>query len=367
MRNNNFSVRMVYHVDGQVFNVDGNGSKKRFDPIFKRYFGYASADNVKHCIAEKFSELSGKERPKRYFGKAIKKGDDNQGSIFTEFSLKDHFLRLFGVWNANDKSFKDEKYKKCALKSIVNIADFTPLHTLLSSMSKTTGVCCGNANDVVFAQDDKDGAYFDAEAFAQAKKVSVEDAEKWFDNARPLNFLEKNETSDGIYKQDINFNINDFKYVNINEITLTEEDIERYKAEGYDFTTILGKKYLVVPTEEAIELFNDFVDAIFSWDFMSNNSTHGSLKKRLRTSFAINNPDVWECATMATVKNIDGKDVAEFELMSKENEEKYGVYSFNSPTLKAYYNSDSIEYNVLASEHAKEKMKEIGAAILSNI
>lgn len=365
MRNNVLNIRTIYNVNGQVFNVGSDGTMKRFDPIFRQSYGYASADNIKHCVVEKFSELTNTMRPQRYYAKNIKDGEkDKQGEVYTSFDLRNPYIRMFGVWNPNEKDFKKEKYNKCALTSIVRFSDMLPLHTLLTNFNQTCGVNHGNANDTVYFVNG-DNSFLTIEDLVTKGGKSKEDAEKMFRTTRAANFYNKNATSSGIYYTDFHIDLNNIKYVNITDVTLSDNEKESYIKDGYEIVEKYGKVFFVVPTEQAIADFCYLVESLFQWDFMSNNSVHGSVKEKLRTTISLNNTHIWQEANMAYC-NEDGK-TATMEFSTKNEDETNNIFSFNSKLLKKFHNNPNLEYIANADKSAIEKIREIGIEMLSNI
>lgn len=366
MKKNTINIRNVYNINGQVFNVGEDGTKTRFDKTFNKKYGYGSADNIKHCLKEAFSEIIGEPTPTSYFGKNIKNSDkkESQDSVFTTFDLRNPFIRLMGVWNPNDVEFGKGKYNKCSLTSIVRISDMLPLHTLLVSMDKQCGVRCGNANDKVFFKDGKT-TYYSIDELVHGAKKTVEEAERMFRETRAMNFYEKNETSSGIYYVDYHIDVNNIRYVDITNVSLSDEERQSYINDGYQFEIKNGKEYFIVPVEQALCDFNALVDSLFEWDYMSNNTVHGSVKQLLRSTISLNNTGVWQQTTIATL-NEDGKS-ASLDFPSKEEEIESGVFSFNTKALKQFYNNDNIDYGIISDKLAIEKIKEIGYEILSNI
>lgn len=282
--------------------------------------------------------------------------------------MRNPFIRLNGVWNPNEITFNEEKYNKCAMKSIVNFSDMLPLHVLLTSMDKQSGVNCGNASDTVYFKEGKDDSvkmFFTVEELVEKGGETQESAEKMFKETRPMNFYEKNETSSGIYYVDWHINLTNLVYVDVTNVTLTKEDEEEYMKDGYDFMLYKGKKYFVVPKEQAIKDLNAIVESMFTWDFLSNNSVHGSIKEPLRTTISLNNTESWQQSTMASFNEEQNK--AEFDFNSKEEDEKCGVYSFNTKLLKKFYNKENLEYSSCADKNAMEKIMEIATEIVDKI
>ena len=366
---NVLNIRFLYNVNGLVFNVGDKGSKERKNQRFQKSFGYASADNVKHCLVEKFSELTGTSRPKKYFIKDRTKSEkDKQGEIYTDFDLTNSYICLFGHWNPTDITLQKGKYAKCSLKSIIDIADMIPLHPLLVSMEKNVGVNNGSSNDQVVFKIKENVFCYSVEDLMKKGKETKEDAERLFRETRPMNFINKNNTSSGIYYLDFHINLNNIRYVDISDVTLSDEEKKRYEKEnGYEFITDTrsGRNYCKIPEDQAISRFKALVEALFTWDFMSNNATHGSRKERLRTTISLNNTDKWQQATLAYTN--DDQTSASLELLPKEVEEALGIYSYNTKLLRTVYCDKDIECSIDADDKAMKKIIELGCDVISNI
>lgn len=372
------SIRRVFNVDGLVFNVGNKGSKERYDQFFKKYYGYASADNVKHCVKERFLEINGNEYPKRVFIKSAdcnKKEEDNaekdkQGEIYTYSDLENPFTRYFGFWNPTEISFKQEKYHKASLKSPIHFSDMVPFHPLMVSMDEQCGVCNGTVNDTI-AIKTKDNEsktkvlYMTPEELSKGNKISLEKAEEIFRTKRPSNFIKKNKTSSGIYHLDFHIILNDIVYVDISNVDLSDDEKQRYISKGYKFETVNGRPRFVVPKEQVIKEMEDIIKAIFTFDFTSNNSVHGKRKEVLRTSMTINNAKNFGECTFAELSE-DGKS-AQFSLMNKETEEKRGMYSFNTMLLKKFHNTKELEYSFDAEDNAMKKAIELVVETLNKM
>lgn len=364
MRKNTLTIRMLFNVEGQVFNVGNESTKKRYDPIFGRSYGYASADNVKHNIRESYLELCNKTTDKTYFMKDVSNNEkDKQGAVYTEASIDNEYYWLFGLWNADDK-FKKAKYAKSSLKSAINISDMLPIHPLLCKMDKQCGTRTGNSNDsVCFCKGDN--VFYTPEELAKGVSLSIEEAVERFKNTRPANFYNKNETSSGLFYVDYVINLNDIKYVNISNFTLDDEDKKYFKDRGFKFTMLNNTERMKVPTDIAIEAFNYLVESLFDWDFSSNNATHGSIKERLRTTVALNNTSLWQQSTIAIVD--ENNKSASLQLFTREEEKWTNVDCYNSELLRKFYNKQEIDYDIFADENAMKKIKEIGSKVLTEI
>ena len=359
------NIRFIYKINNLVFNVGDNGSKMHYDPQFNRSYGFASADNIKHCIKDKFSDITDITIPQRTYIKNIKNGDkDKQGELYTDFNLENPITRLFGIWNPTDLKTSYSKYNKCSITSMMRISEMLPIHPLLVTTNKECGVNVGNLNDKVCFKD-KDTYYYSIEDLSKIK--SLDDAQKLIQETRPMNFFEKNITSSGIYYYDIHIDLHHLRYTDISGVTLTDETINEYKNKGYDIIldNKKGKKYFVVPLNEALQSFYDLIDALFNWQFLSNNTTHGSMPELLRITPSIDNTHLWQNANGAKL-NPDGK-TASLDFYSIEDEQKTNVFSFNTKALKQVYYNENFNYDIFAAKLANENIKKLGENVIKNI
>lgn len=366
MKNHQIFIENVYAHDDAIFQVGENGSKTKFDPITRSVFGYASGDNIKHCVKEKFTELTGIAEGQSMFVKKTKgessSQEKEQDVVYTDINLLNPFYRIWGGWNSKNEKIKQNVYKKIALKSVVEIASSQPVHPLLTSWNKGCGVRKGKVtDDVIFKEgNDKKVKYFSLEELIEKGVKSKEDADK---TSFKSNFLEGKLTSRGLYKYNYVINVNSFKYCNISDVELTDEEQQVLKENGYDFAIIDNKAMLVVPTEEAKSLFCAVVDALFMWDYTANNSTHYNLREFLRCTFAHNNPSYVPMSMMGVLSE-DGDKVT-IDTMTDEEVKKCGIHAFTSKNLMKYHNVSGINYDIFAEKNAIENIKAIGVDILN--
>jgi hypothetical protein len=363
LQNNNLVIASVYGYDDAIFNVGQEGSKTKFDPVTKKRFTYASGDNIKHNIKKEYSNLSNIEPPKKYFVKDVREGKE-QGEVLIEVALDNPFCRIFGDWNPNPFLMKQKKYERAALKAVIELSDNQPLHPYLISTTKDVGTKRGSSTDGIVIKHDKD-YLFDVEEVVNAKLATEEDALKMFNSATKMNFLEGNYRSSGIYVHNTVLRINEFKYVDVSNVILEETEKDRLIAAGYSFTTLNNKDVMVVPTDIAIRDFIFTVRALFKSDFTSNNSTHYNLREFLRTSFAINKPSYVVQSTLPIVDEVEK--AARIELLTDNEAEECGVYTFTSKMMKKYTVQEGVNYTLSAEDDAIEKIIEIGTEILQNI
>lgn len=368
---NILSIRFVYGINNQVFNVGTDGTKKRYDANFQKYFVFGSADNVKTNLKSAFIDISNISPDKEIFFKQNEKKkqsnddlskNDNQAGVSCEINLDNPITRIFGAWN----NMSIDKYMKGSLTSVFKISDLLPIHPLLQAINKEDGVHHGNCNAKIgFYNKNKKIFSLTPQELENNEGFSPEEAKDFFENGRPLNFYQKNEAGSGIYYLDIHIDVNGFRYYDISNKTITDDEKETLLAKGYNFEIINNKHYLIIPIEEAIKTFEWFIQSLFEWEFSSNQSTHGSLKELLRISIGFNNCCAWQASTYAkTFINDNGKESAKLQLNDID-----GVYSYNTKLLEKYYiNNDNLfDTYFNADELAYEKLSELGENIINNI
>lgn len=359
---NKLSIRFLYGVSHQVFNVDSNDSKMHYDPITSLKYVYASSNNVKHNLRKEFVDIwndtqeNSIEPLKKVFYST--ESEKKQAEVEIKMDIENPILALFGAWNSCQT---DVKYSQSAAKSCFNISQFSPIHIFLSKKAKTVGIHSGDCNSVngIKTKDNKNNSHYytTPEELAETTSYTAETAKEKFEQLRALNFFEEKTTANGLYHYDIHIDLDVFGKINLTTFTLTEEDKAKYLANGWEEQTIRGEKYLSKSKEYNQKLFELFIKALFSWDFTSNNSLHGSEKELLRVSCALNDTLRWQQATMAKVVDEEERK-AELVL----NDEVSNVYSFNTNLLSKYYMTESngIKTDINADILAQEKLIELG-------
>lgn len=377
---NQINIRFVYGISHQVFNVGENGTKTHYDPVFGRYYIYGSAGNVKHNIKDEFADTMGLDVPVQYFEKDIKKivkeGKEAQGGVATEIDVTNPIASVFGAWNSTIARYKNlGKYAKAAIKSSFNVSELHPIHTLLSAKKQDCGVNVGDYNSrLAFTtkgekEGEEGGRAFTPEELAENGNISLEQAVDFFKNTRKMNFYKENENTNGIYILDICIDFRSFWRLNLtdNPDVVTDEEKDELIANGWSLQTYKNKQYLVPPVELIEDCYNNFVEALFNWDFTSNNSLHGSKKELLRVSFTDSDIVTWQqCTSADYTKHEDGRDTAVLKFIDGVD----GVYSYNTLLLNKYYDNSDGSINepyLTAHKDAKKKLVELGNSIIESL
>lgn len=374
MKKQEILVRNFYGVSNQVFNVGENkDSKQHFDPIHKRYYIYASANNVKHCIREEYESKLGLKGLETFFEKAITveggilKKDGNQGGVGVNINMDDYKSFIMGLWCSLAIGDKDvKKYESIAIKSAMNIGEFKPVHTLLSSIKQDCGVNSGNNNSKVcfsYKENKGDKKYYMSvdEFFESNPKFDTEDNRDIIEREnRTMNFYKEKSTANGLYCFDTTINMNVFGKINLSSFIRTNKDVEKeiedmISNQGFKIQNINGVDYLVPPMETIIEMWDALVESLYEWDFKSNNSTHGSVNQLFRSTFSLNNP-------MGNCMSTYGEFVYDGKAKLVINDDIDGVKTYNSVLLSQYINTkeEGIETSTMAILNAMKELKEMG-------
>lgn len=370
---NEILIRFVYGINQSVFNVCDDGVKKHYDPVSNKLYTYASSSNIKHNISETMYDIVNSDKKcygpiTRIFSKMIEDGKE-QGGVSVDIinDIENLMLPLLGAWNSA-KPDDNKKYSKETLKSNLKVGDMIPLHPYLTSSKETTGVCVGNSNSKIVYTTKKD-IYNSPDELIKKQNIDEETAKKMFSNARPLNFYKENETTNGLYKLDLTIDMNAFGKYDLSGInTISDEVKQKLFESGWEEKIINRISYLCPPKELLIELFEKFVEALFTWDFTSNNSQHGTPKKLLRVSFGHNKTNLVQQTTIAKLIDSDKAKMCIYENID-------GVYSFNTELLNEYNYISlntlgepiNIKTDFFANEKAKDKLLELGKNLINTI
>ena len=365
------NIRCVYAVEHQVMNVGEDGTKTHYDPVTGIRYIYGSSENVKRNIKDAFKDISGISSPKTVFEKKFDpkniKDDgsvsEKQGGVSTEIDCSNPFCSTFGAWNASEETYK-EKYAKAAIKSAIELSDFTPLHTLFSYKTSDCIVNVGDENSsiaAVFEKGKETLKFTSAEELAKGANVTLEMANAFFNNTRKMNFVKANETTNGIYKLDICINVEELGRYNLtdNPGLVTEEEKQALIEKGMILKKVNNKEYLYYPTEFTKDILKWLVYSIFNWGFSSNNSLHGAKPELLRIAITDKNVSLWHQSTFAYMSK-DGESIidkkADFSFI--DGLEEKGVYTYNTLLLKKYMLTDNVSIDAL--DNAMEKVVELG-------
>lgn len=346
-------LKVLYGVEQMVFNVGDDGVKKHFDPITGKVYAYGSSANVKRCIKELFSELSQVETPKTEFKKnaSVKNnvilvnedGKGEQGGVSVFIDIKNPICSIFGAWNS-DTSEATSKYVKAAIKSCFNVSDMMPVHPLLQSLGKTEkGVFVGDRNSIVTLGVKIGGNEVTLKSPEQAAEMvgcSIEDAKKTFGSLRPMNLYEDKQTAYGLYQETFAIDIEAFGKVKLSSCTVSEDMIKELLGNGWRIVKVHGEDYLSPSREYILKLWEYFVEALIEWDFLSNNSLHGSVKEDLRYSVSMNAKKINQCTTASVYCDGDGKTKAKLVLRDSKD-----VYNFNTTNLEKWHICDGSDGN----------------------
>lgn len=367
---NTLNIRFLFGITQTTFNVDSKGQKMFWDPVFQKSYGYASANNIKHNVKETFIIESGEELPQKIYEK--KYGDSSngkQGAMWQFIDFTTASPALFGLWNSKETTAKDKRFVAISQQAGCHFSHMVPIHTLLSKFDSTDGVNRGNSvNSSIYFKGKDDAKYFTPEELAKGEKISIEEAIEEFKET-PSNFFPLPTEVSGIYQQITTVDLDTFAMFDLsNNPNLIDEEIKEALNNGYRKVVINEKEWLAPPKEKRIEAFKYFIEALFEWDFTSNNSVGNLPKELLRVDVSLNKGNKFLQATFAEVKtkqvnNKEEREVAELVL----NDDINGVYSYNTLLLKKYYNTcnnSNIKTDINADDNAKEKLLELGCNFL---
>lgn len=362
-------ISFIYEVNNKVFNVGENGTKTRWSPTANKRYVYASPQNIKHNVKERFVELSEREIPTVIFEKIpVWEGDqlkEKQGGVSTSIDITNPNPVIFGAWNATKSKYVDDyatggKYDKAALTSAITFTEFAPLHPYLAEINRSEkSVHCGGDNSMIAVVSDKKGGngkrYFTADEFANGEGIDLEKAIDFFKNTRTMNLFEELESANGIYRFDAHIDLEKFGSVCLSENNFDEGMVQEV-INGGGYKKMIGKKeYLFYSDEGRLFLYDMLVRSLFEFEFSSNESLHGAKPKLLRVQFTVDDPAVWQQCTRAKITG-DGKAV----MCLIDNAEK--VYTYNTLNIESVpFDGEINTPSLNAHKDAQAKLYEIGA------
>lgn len=369
-------IRAIYKVTGIVFNVGQNGEvKTHYDPLTDRVYAYGSSANVKRNIKEYFSIHSRIQTPQTEFkknasvtNKTITVNEDGKGEqsgVSTMIDIENPICSIFGAWNSDCNA--DGKYIKAALKACFNVSDMVPVHPLLAHLNKEeVGVFVGDANSKVtlgITNGELKGTTIKTpEDASKMVGCTIEEAKKAFGNQRPMNLYKDKRTATGLYQVTYTIDLDTFGKIKCSSCSIPSAAKEKLLNEKkWQEVTIDGESYLSPPCEELCELWDKFVEALFYWDFSSNNSQHGNEKKALRYTYSFNVNKLNDCNTARIYTVIDkktGEEKVKAQLLLIDDCKE--VKSFNHVALRENYDVKDVNYSVDAREQVVEELQRIG-------
>jgi len=276
---NTIYIRTLKRAEHTVFCVS-DGQKYYYDAQFNRRIPFSSGQQVKRSIIDSISDhLNIAPSPTTFIFEVTKKKELKEGEVYgtCDPSYSD---QLFGGWMKAAKGGKDRTLKR---RSPLSISAMRGLHPLLAGLDNDNASFdrSDHPNNVVIVRDEQGNELSEDEIvqFLEGKDRSL--SRKWIPNQS---------RASGLFVSDIAIDLRRLFCVSLNsfEPEMSDETIEKLKADGWFESENVFGKCLVVPENLREEWAKALSKAIINWRITSNQSRTFSLMDTLAIAIGDN-------------------------------------------------------------------------------
>lgn len=281
MKQNSFIyLRGLKHAAFTVFCVE-NGQKFYYDPQFNVRVPFSSGQQVKRSVLEKLNDILGvKPSPTEFYFDVDKKGALKEGEVLS--SCDPHYVdQLLGGWMRTPKGGKEKAVKR---RSPLSISAMTPLHPLLSGLSK---------ENISFDRSDRPNAHKVVVRDANGNVLTDEQVCDFLDgNDRSLyrKWIPDNNLATGLFVYDVAIDLRRLFCVSTNQFEpeITADMVESLKTDGWKVVNTAFGECLLMPKEQREQLIPAIADALLDWQITSNQARTFSLMETLAVAVSDN-------------------------------------------------------------------------------
>lgn len=281
MKQNSFIyLRGLKHAAFTVFCVE-NGQKFYYDPQFNVRVPFSSGQQVKRSVLEKLNDILGvKPSPTEFYFDVDKKGALKEGEVLS--SCDPHYVdQLLGGWMRTPKGGKEKAVKR---RSPLSISAMTPLHPLLSGLSK---------ENISFDRSDRPNAHKVVVRDANGNVLTDEQVCDFLDgNDRSLyrKWIPDNNRATGLFVYDVAIDLRRLFCVSTNQFEpeITADMVESLKTDGWKVVNTAFGECLLMPKEQREQLIPAIADALLDWQITSNQARTFSLMETLAVAVSDN-------------------------------------------------------------------------------
>lgn len=276
---NTIYIRTLKRAEHTVFCVS-DGQKYYYDAQFNRRIPFSSGQQVKRSIVDSISEhLNIMPSPTTFLFDVTKQKELKEGEVYgtCDPSYPD---QLFGGWMKAAKGGKDRTLKR---RSPLSISAMRGLHPLLAGLDNDNASFdrSDRPNNKVIVRDEQGNELSEDEIvqFLEGKDRSL--SRKWIPNQS---------RASGLFISDIAIDLRRLFCVSLNsfEPEMSDETIEKLKAEGWIESENVFGKCLVAPENLRKEWAKALSKAIINWRITSNQSRTFSLMDTLAIAIGDN-------------------------------------------------------------------------------
>lgn len=266
-------LRGLKHAEFTVFCIS-EGQKNYYDPQFGVYVPYSSGQQVKRSILETLTSALGVEpAPTEFFFDIDKKGTLKEGEVLSVCN-PEYVDQLLGGWMRTPKGGKEKAIKR---RSPLSISAMTPLHPLLASVPR---------ENISFDRSDRPNVHKVIIRDANNNVLTDEQVSQFLngsDRSLLRKWIPNNSRATGLFTYDVAIDLRRLFCVSMNliEPELTENIINKLKADGWTESRNVFGECLVMPEPERNKVIPALADALVDWRITSNQSRTFSLMETL--------------------------------------------------------------------------------------
>lgn len=273
-------LRGLKHAEFTVFCVS-EGQKNYYDPQFGVRVPYSSGQQVKRSILEALTSALGVEpAPTEFFFDIDKKGTLKEGEVLSVCN-PEYVDQLIGGWMRTPKGGKEKAIKR---RSPLSISAMTPLHPLLASVPR---------ENISFDRSDRPNVHKVIVRDANNNVLTDEQVSQFLngsDRSLLRKWIPDNSRATGLFTYDVAIDLRRLFSVSTNliEPEITEDIINKLKADGWTESHNVFGECLVMPEAERNKVIPALADALVDWHITSNQSRTFSLMETLAIAISDN-------------------------------------------------------------------------------
>jgi len=276
---NTVYIRTLKRAEHTVFNVS-DGQKYYYDSQFGRRIPYSSGQQVKRSLIDSLCEVINQTpSPTTFLFDVNKQKELKEGEVYATCDPI-YADQLFGGWMKASKGGKERTLKR---RSPLSISAMRALHPLLAGLDSENVSFdrSDRPNNKVIIRDEKNNELNEEEIVALLEEKDRSISRKWIPN---------NSRATGLFVFDIAIDLRRLFTVSINQLEpeMSDETIEKLKADGWVESENVFGKCLVAPKALREKWIPGLAKAIINWKITSNQSRTFSLMDTLALSISDN-------------------------------------------------------------------------------
>jgi hypothetical protein len=276
---NTIYIRTLKRAEHTVFNVS-DGQKYYFDSQFGRRIPYSSGQQVKRSLVDALCEtINQTPSPTTFLFDVTKQKELKEGEVYATCDPT-YADQLFGGWMKASKGGKERTLKR---RSPLSISAMRALHPLLAGLDNENASFdrSDRPNNKVIIRDEKGNQLNEEEIVSLLEEKDRSISRKWIPN---------NSRATGLFVFDVAIDLRRLFSVSINQLEpeMSDETIEKLKAEGWIESENVFGKCLVAPKALREKWIPGLAKAIINWRITSNQSRTFSLMDTLALSISDN-------------------------------------------------------------------------------